>query len=175
MIKQDRQGARTPAQLEQKYNFGETFSKTNESQSKQTSQLNQLTQAVAQFVADTNAEIENLKETIAGAQMVSNALEGKASGERITLEDVSPIKHLMTIKLSGEHIPDLRTVELGVCGETDEYTYYEPKEDGTVEGVLSLYPITKLSTDTEGVMIEVTYNRDLNKAFAELIASNERG
>lgn len=47
-------------------------------------------------------------------------------------------------------------------------TDYTPNFDGTVEGVKSLYPTTTLMTDTEGVIIEAEYNRDINKALAEL-------
>ena len=45
---------------------------------------------------------------------------------------------------------------------------YTPAADGTVSNVKSLYPITTLMTDTEGAIIEAEYNRDINKAFAEL-------
>ena len=173
MSKQDRQGARTPAQLEQKYNFGETFSKTNESQSSQAYQINQLAQTLALFMASTNATLEALTQQTGG---VSNALVGAASGDIITLADVSPIEHTLTVKLLSDTITDFSAVKVSIYREDEnEAESYTPTEDGTVEGVLSLYPITNLSTDTEGVVIEVTYNRDLNKAFAELIASNERG
>ena len=47
-------------------------------------------------------------------------------------------------------------------------TEYTPAEDGTVEGVKSLYPTTTLIPDTEGLILEADYNRDINKAFAEL-------
>jgi hypothetical protein len=47
-------------------------------------------------------------------------------------------------------------------------TEYIPNADGTVEGVTSLYPNTTLMTDTDGVLIDCEYNRDINKAFAEL-------
>lgn len=45
---------------------------------------------------------------------------------------------------------------------------YTPNADGTVDGVTSLYPNTTLMADTEGVLIECEYNKDINKAFAEL-------
>jgi hypothetical protein len=45
---------------------------------------------------------------------------------------------------------------------------YPINADGTVEGVTSLYPTTTLYSDKEGVMFDVEYNRDINKAFAEL-------
>ena len=52
-----------------------------------------------------------------------------------------------------------------------EPTYYTPNADGTVEGVTSLYPNTTLMTDTEGVIIDCEYNRDINKAFVALEAA----
>ena len=48
---------------------------------------------------------------------------------------------------------------------SEEYT---PNADGTVESVTSLYPSTSLTTDTDGVLIDCEYNRDINKAFAQL-------
>ena len=45
---------------------------------------------------------------------------------------------------------------------------YTPAADGTVSGVKSLYPTTTLMTDTEGAIIDAKYNRDINKAFAEM-------
>lgn len=51
--------------------------------------------------------------------------------------------------------------------------YIEPVEysvnaDGSVSGLKSIFPCTTLMTDTEGALIECEYNRDINKAFAEL-------
>lgn len=45
---------------------------------------------------------------------------------------------------------------------------YTPNADGTVNGVTSIYPNTTLTTDTDGIIIDCEYNRDINKAFAEL-------
>lgn len=61
--------------------------------------------------------------------------------------------------------------------ELDEITEYEPyKEpveypvnaDGSVDGLKPLQPTTTLLTDTTDTIIDVEYNRDINKAFAEL-------
>lgn len=52
--------------------------------------------------------------------------------------------------------------------ETFKGKTYPINADGTVEGVNSIYPTTTLYTDTEGVVVDVEYNRDINKAFAEL-------
>lgn len=70
-------------------------------------------------------------------------------------------------------VPDVGAVKLRVQGTTEYEPYIEPVEyavnaDGTVEGVKSIYPATTLTTDTVGALIEVDYNRDINKAFAEL-------
>ena len=43
-------------------------------------------------------------------------------------------------------------------------TEYIPTADGTVNGIISLYPNTTLTTNTEGVIINCKYNRDINKA-----------
>ncbi|MDY4524379.1 MAG: hypothetical protein SPE03_05020 [Treponema sp.] len=50
-------------------------------------------------------------------------------------------------------------------------TEYIPTTDGTVNGITSLYPNTTLTTDTEGIIINCKYNRDINKAFAALEAA----
>ena len=59
---------------------------------------------------------------------------------------------------------------------TEYEPYIEPTEyavnaDGAVDGVTSLYPNTTLMTDTDGVIIDCEYNRDINKAFAALEAA----
>lgn len=48
---------------------------------------------------------------------------------------------------------------------------YSVNADGTVEGVTSIYPTTTLIPDKEGVVLDVEYNRDINKAFATLEAA----
>lgn len=62
-------------------------------------------------------------------------------------------------------------VELGPV-VTDYESYrgqtYTPDSNGVVSGVISLYPTTTLMTDTAGITINAEYNRDINKAFAEL-------
>ena len=66
-------------------------------------------------------------------------------------------------------------LELGTTA-TDYEPYkecaeYTPNADGIVNGVTSLYPNTTLMTDTDGVIIDCEYNRDINKAFAALEAA----
>ena len=63
-------------------------------------------------------------------------------------------------------------IELGTTAT--EYEPYKepeihtPETDGTVRGVTSLAPTTTLATDTAGVTIDATYNRDTNKVIENL-------
>jgi hypothetical protein len=58
-------------------------------------------------------------------------------------------------------------IEIGESA-TDYEPYIEPIEYERGEVIKSIYPSTTLTTDTVGALIEVEYNRDINKAFAEL-------
>lgn len=68
------------------------------------------------------------------------------------------------------YISDLTSIIVTRYGtvETDSPQTYIPAADGTISGVKSLYPTTTLMTDTEEAIISAEYNRDINKAFAEL-------
>lgn len=66
-------------------------------------------------------------------------------------------------------------VELGTTA-TDYEPYitptdYTPTADGTVNGVTSLYPNTTLLTDTDGVIIDCEYYKDIDKAYNKLSAA----
>jgi hypothetical protein len=68
---------------------------------------------------------------------------------------------------------DVDTFQIEEGANATEYEPYEPttypiSADGTVEGIQSLHPTTTLIADTEGIVLDVEYNRDINKAFAEL-------
>ena len=60
MSKQDRQGVRTPVDVERKYNLGQ-LAAVRGSTSKQELALAQLTQTLAQFMATTNARFDTLE------------------------------------------------------------------------------------------------------------------
>ncbi len=59
MSKQDRQGVRKASDLERKYEFGD-ISKQKEANSKQSIQMNQLSQMVSQFMTTTNGKLTEL-------------------------------------------------------------------------------------------------------------------
>lgn len=148
MYKMDRQGARAPAQLEQKYRFGQAFQETEKKQTEQERQLAALSQTLALFMA-------------------SNTLAGKVTGDKVILKDVSPVEHTLTVRLLSNTVTDFTTVTVSRYGETedDKPETYTPNQNGIVGGVRSIYPITTLTTDTDGVVIEVIYSKDLNKAI----------
>lgn len=60
-MRQDRQGVRTPADLERKYNLGE-MAQLKGSSTEQADQIKQLTQTLAQYMATTNATFVKLEE-----------------------------------------------------------------------------------------------------------------
>lgn len=61
MSKQDRQGVRTAADLEQKYDFGKIFGDGAGSYAQLAAQFNKLNQSVAQFMAFTMGSLEALE------------------------------------------------------------------------------------------------------------------
>lgn len=63
MSKQDRQGVRTPVDLERKYSFGQTFSR-------QDTQIHQLDQEVAQYAKKTT----RLEERVADLEEAEGSL-----------------------------------------------------------------------------------------------------
>ena len=90
--------------------------------------------------------------------------------------DVIYIVDANTSNTASETIPKLNNVEIQIeCGTaaTEYEPYIEPIEyavsaDGVVNGVSAIYPATTLVADTDGAVIQCEYNRDINKAFAEL-------
>lgn len=53
--------------------------------------------------------------------------------------------------------------------ENDNSQTYTPNADGTVEGITSLSPNMTLLTDTEGTVINCTYNRDITATLDRII------
>jgi len=72
-------------------------------------------------------------------------------------------------EVSGTMYPQ---IEIGE-NESEYEKYVEPisfnvEADGKVKGIASLYPATSFITDNKNVTINCKYNKDINKAFAEL-------
>ena len=79
----------------------------------------------------------------------------------------SYVDFTLTIKeYAGDITKAVKLIKTNADGTVSEE--YTPTADGTVNGVTSLYPCTKLSTNVDDIVIECAYNRDINKAFEEL-------
>lgn len=105
---------------------------------------------------------------------LSPYLPGTGSTGSFSLTINNPKAKYMRLTIPDIPESDLGAVqiELGPTATTYEPfkppTEYTPAADGIVSDVKSLYPTTTLITNTAGVIIEAEYNRDINKAFAEL-------
>lgn len=85
---------------------------------------------------------------------------------------VSPVRIRIRSGYTANNLVFKPQLEYGTATEFEIYktpVNYSIDATGTVKDVTSIYPTTTLLTDTSGAVIEVNYNRDLNKAFEELI------
>lgn len=86
MSKQDRQGVRTPADIERKYDLGKLASSQGLTM-QQEQRFNQLSQTIQQYMATTNAKLEELENMtspvdivkIGWVTLLSTAWEGEGS------------------------------------------------------------------------------------------------
>ena len=118
MSKQDRQGVRTPMQLEQKYDLG-AYERNDKSYAQLESQTNQLNQTLAQFMAETNGKIAELEE--------ENTTTFFGSG--VPTLDNYPASDWTSDELKDMHIGNMYQDE-----DTD-YTYLFKCTDGVYEWV----------------------------------------
>ena len=96
-------------------------------------------------------------------------------GNGVTLSSSGEYWIIRCQVMAGQTVENLTfkpQIELGTTSTAyepyKECAEYTPTADGIVNGVTSLYPNTTLMTDTNGVIIDCEYNKDINKAFAEL-------
>lgn len=84
--KQDRPGARTPEDLERKYNFGENFHEIKETIQQQNAAMEKQSQWVSNFVGMTDKEIQALVKNYATLLEKVSALEGnlKTMDDKVT-------------------------------------------------------------------------------------------
>ena len=95
MSKQDRQGARTPANLEQKYNFGKVFSRLNAENTEQNLTMRQFAELMAENIINLQKDIQNLTkkdtEIEKSIEKSENSLDGKISAYWKTIYPVGSI------------------------------------------------------------------------------------
>ena len=134
---------------------------------------------VSVIYADGRNELKRVGVASPTSTPAANLRDGKTRRYSITF-DTDINKELLGFRLrplsasivTGRYCK-AENIQLEFETETEYEPYIEPVEyavsaDGTVEGVKSIYPSTTLTTDTVGALIEVDYNRDINKAFEEL-------
>lgn len=91
-----------------------------------------------------------------------------------TITDDNKVVHVQIRIKPNSRISDLCFFQVEPGSDITEYEEYKEPErlavgaDGSVENAASLYPTTVLTSDTDGVLIDCEYNRDINKAFEEL-------
>jgi hypothetical protein len=113
---------------------------------------------------------------VAGSHFIS----GGKNNTPVTFEIKQGYK-LLIVKLSSNQSVDLAwesfqkyKIQVEVGEDATEYeSYVEPttytaNADGIVDGVTSVYPTTTLFTDNSNITINMEYNKDINKVFAEL-------
>ena len=136
---------------------------------------------ISNFVAAYNANKEFLGRT--GGSVNSNyKMASAASFQSGTPQGTGDISYLRVCcyktSVNTGTINDIDgcNIQLEVGSSATEYEPYNsatftPTADGTVNGVTSLYPNTTLMTDTDGVVIDCEYYKDVDKAFDELTTS----
>ena len=107
MSKQDRQGVRTPADVERKYNLGQLAVARGDSQ-KQELALSQLTRTVNQYMASNNGNIENLNEGISNLNddidKMNEDVNGSLEEMNGTIDDLN--KEIEELNKKIEELPD---------------------------------------------------------------------
>ena len=93
-----------------------------------------------------------------------------------TPADMTDFKYIVT-RVSNNTTVIFKDIQIALGATATDYesyitpTEYIPTADGTVNGVTSLYPNTTLMTDTDGVIIDCEYYKDIDKTFNELTTS----
>lgn len=102
-----------------------------------------------------------------------NSTSMKDIGEGATFEGKGETNRIIIRIANGTTVNNMTFKPQLSAGNAEYEPYKEPttytvNADGNVEGATSLYPTTTLMTDTEGVIVDAEYNKDINKAFVEL-------
>lgn len=99
----------------------------------------------------------------------SGYLTASASGEKIRIEDISRAEHILSVKLTAEAETDFTAVTV-----TDiNGNVYTPNAAGEVADIKSTYPVTELKIDTDGVIINCGYYKDIDGVFEKYISETD--
>lgn len=106
MSKQDRQGVRRPADLEQKYSFGSVFKNQAKENARQQSEMNQQNLTMKQFISFASSAIETLQKEVDTAEKLIVALQIAVSSleGRMTTAEGNIKKHGTRLTTAEENI-----------------------------------------------------------------------
>lgn len=76
MSKQDRQGARTPAALERKYDFGQRFDNQDQKNKNQNAETSALASRLEAHIQSSNSSLARITQELAQAEAALSSLEG---------------------------------------------------------------------------------------------------
>lgn len=150
MSRQDRQGVRTPADIERKYDLGQLAASRGLTM-KQEQVLNQLSQSLQQFIATTNAKISELEkakpETVARIGWVTLLVEawegeGNLYHQVVTIEGVTENSQV-------DLTPDVQ--QLTVFYEKDITFVTE-----NVNGIVTVYVIGQKPANDYTIQVTIT-------------------
>lgn len=90
-----------------------------------------------------------------------------------TITEECPISNFMLEEgeVATEYTPyvqDVSSTPIEISDENGRFEEVYPQEDGILENIVSSYPSMNIKAKQEGVVVDVSYNRDINKAFMEL-------
>ena len=119
MSKQDRQGVRTPAGLDQKYNLGGRFSKLEEQDAKQRREMNQQNFTFAEFVSFVSAALARLEKEISSLKEQTQRSD----------EDLS-------VKLT-ETRRDVTNINISVGGINESLMRYDQRLEGIQQDAMA--------------------------------------
>lgn len=150
MSRQDRQGVRTPADIERKYDLGELAASRGLTM-QQEQRFNQLSQTLSQFMATINAELEELKNAtptdivkIGWVTLLAAAWEGEANlyHQVVTIEGVTENSQV-------DLTPDVQ--QLAVFYEKDLAFVTENKN-----GIVTVYVVGQKPLNDYTIQVTIT-------------------
>ena len=101
MSKQDRQGARTPAELERKYEFGQTLSQLEEATQKQSDLISRQGNTMDDFIASSNSTIASMEKDISNVEKSVTSLKQGVNSLQIRMTNAERRDKELSQSISG--------------------------------------------------------------------------
>lgn len=112
---------------------------------------------VVQEAGESTTSVMSQKSTTEELNKRSNALVGKVSGEMVYMDDISPLEHKLSVKLSSETLPDNTQVTVKSYGKNLIPYPYSSQMEG---GIHTQNGVTFTKNDDGGITINGTATAD---------------